>query len=436
MAISKDKFGFPVSGINNTDAFSRVRVSNPETFFDDRTLYGKNSVDGEDGTPAWYYVNSGSGAASTYNGSDSCVDLILGVDSGAHVCKQSRRYIPYIPGKSQLFQITAHMGPTVGACEKRIGWFDDNNGIYFGVFSGNNLGMGIRNDATGTIEDNIIFQESWNANTIDGSIHIKNESRATLDVASAACIFVCDLQWLAVGTVRTGFMINGSLVAAHAFHHANIVRDAVPYMRTSTLPMRYEIKNAATVTDSHTLKTICSALISEGGAVPSGPTFSAGNDGTLRTGIAGREPILGVRLLDNFLGRSNRVIADFLGATFYAEDQSVYFEVSQIIGVDSTDGTWTQVHSGESSAEFSTDINSIFGGHQHTIIDDYRPAASGGSKAFQTSGARTAFNVRDPFHYISQNYDANKSDLFVVFATSIPGTAAKAATSIQWNEIQ
>jgi hypothetical protein len=72
-----------------------------------------------------------------------------------------------------------------------------------------------------------------------------------------------DIEWLGLGTVRLGFVINGNFYVCHKFHHANIITST--YITTASLPLRYEITNTGATSGASTLKQICSTVISEGG---------------------------------------------------------------------------------------------------------------------------------------------------------------------------
>ena len=72
-----------------------------------------------------------------------------------------------------------------------------------------------------------------------------------------------DIEWLGLGTVRLGFVINGVFIHCHSFHHANLITST--YITTASLPLRYEITNTATTASSSTLKQVCSTVLSEGG---------------------------------------------------------------------------------------------------------------------------------------------------------------------------
>jgi hypothetical protein len=72
-----------------------------------------------------------------------------------------------------------------------------------------------------------------------------------------------DFEWLGVGSVRAGFVINGTFIVCHTFNNANDI-DKV-YMTTAILPLRYEIENTGTAASASALKQICSSVVSEGG---------------------------------------------------------------------------------------------------------------------------------------------------------------------------
>jgi hypothetical protein len=72
-----------------------------------------------------------------------------------------------------------------------------------------------------------------------------------------------DFEWLGVGSVRCGFVINGQFIVCHTFNTANVYGTTV-YMTTAILPVRYEITTTTSAVAA-TLTQICSSVISEGG---------------------------------------------------------------------------------------------------------------------------------------------------------------------------
>jgi hypothetical protein len=73
-----------------------------------------------------------------------------------------------------------------------------------------------------------------------------------------------DVEWLGLGTVRCGFVIDGKLIHCHSFHHANYITST--YMTTASLPLRLEIKNNnGSTANASVMKQVCSSVLSEGG---------------------------------------------------------------------------------------------------------------------------------------------------------------------------
>ena len=79
-----------------------------------------------------------------------------------------------------------------------------------------------------------------------------------------------DIEWLGVGDVRCGFIVDGKMVVAHTFHNDNL--NATSYMTTAVLPIRYELTNTGTT--SPYIKQICNTVISEGGFNPTSITYN------------------------------------------------------------------------------------------------------------------------------------------------------------------
>jgi hypothetical protein len=115
-----------------------------------------------------------------------------------------------------------------------------------------------RSSVTGSVVDTKVAKATWNIDPMDGT----GPSGYTLDLTKAQ-IFWMDVEWLGVGTVRLGFVINGEFVHCHSFHHANLI--TATYITTASLPLRYEIANTDTTASISTLKQICSTVLSEGG---------------------------------------------------------------------------------------------------------------------------------------------------------------------------
>jgi len=241
------------------DAFGRLRVSNPLTIFDSGNIMSKNDLFDEDLT--------GSGTV-TYTSNKSTVNLNVTTASGDKVIRQSKRVMSYEPGKSLLILNTFVMNAQESGLEQRVGTFDANNGIFF-EDTGTGYQIVRRTYTSGSAVDNDITQANWNGDKLDGT----GASGYTLDPTKATILFT-DYEWLGMGSVRVGFVIDGKFITAHTFLNANNL-DTV-YMQTANLPIRYEIETTGTISGAAVLQQVCSSAIIEGGYAPAGIIQSIG----------------------------------------------------------------------------------------------------------------------------------------------------------------
>jgi hypothetical protein len=116
------------------------------------------------------------------------------------------------------------------------------------------------------VSETLVAQQNWNGDKLDGS----GASGLSLDMTKSQ-IFYTDIEWLGVGSVRTGFVIDGTFINCHTFNHANLV--PYTYITTACLPVRYEITNRAATSGTSNLNQICSTVLSEGGYEPKEQLF-------------------------------------------------------------------------------------------------------------------------------------------------------------------
>jgi hypothetical protein len=116
-----------------------------------------------------------------------------------------------------------------------VGYYDDSNGLFVEL-QDSTINFVLRSTKTGVVTEDRISQSNWNIDPLNGS----GPSGITLDITKAQILFI-DFEWLGVGTVRVGFVIDGKIYYANYFNHANIIDST--YMKTATLPISYEIKN-------------------------------------------------------------------------------------------------------------------------------------------------------------------------------------------------
>jgi hypothetical protein len=236
------------TGAIATDAFGRLRTSTPLTLFDSSHRYADNGL---------WNTQTASGGTATFSANEGLVALATTTTSGSKVYRETTKVFSYQPGKSLLVLSTFVMEPAKTGLRQRIGYFGSANGIYLEL-ANSTLSFVERSSVTGSIVETPIAQSSWNVDRLDGT----GPSKRTLDIAKAQIMWA-DIEWLGLGTVRLGFVIDGVFVHCHSFHHANYITST--YITTASLPLRYEIENTDTTASASTLKQVCSTVISEGG---------------------------------------------------------------------------------------------------------------------------------------------------------------------------
>jgi|694.fasta_scaffold60914_7 hypothetical protein len=242
-----------------TDAFGRLRVSNPYTLYDTQARYYDHEQ---------FSSNIAGTANVVYNSNSSTFELNVGTGVNDSVLRETTKTFPYQPGKSLLIFHTFCMNTPKANLRQRAGYFSQDNGIFFEV-NGTTLNMVIRSKSTGIVVEDRIAQANWNGDRLNGAGGAYNPSGITLNPALDQ-IWFCDIEWLGVGSVRVGFVINGIFITCHTFNHANTpstltADNTTTYMTTATLPLRYEITNTGATASASMLRQICSSVLSEGG---------------------------------------------------------------------------------------------------------------------------------------------------------------------------
>jgi hypothetical protein len=385
------------------DAFGRLRVSEPYTLFDNTLRYS-------DDTRNWDISTSGTGS-STHDANSSSVLMTIGTSSGDKVIRQTKRYFMYQPGKSLLMLNTFTMQPKANV-RQRVGNFDAKNGIFL-EHDGTTAYIVKRSYSTGTLVETKVPQSEWSEDKFDGT----GLSKTTLDFSKSQ-IFWTNIEWLGVGSVKTGFVIDGKIYAAHAFHHANSTTST--YMGTATLPVRYEIENIGNAASSTSLRHICNTVISEGGHSPRVSTRSAS---TALTGVnvsnASFSPVIALRLKSDRPGAvAVPAAVDLFGL------QATPFIYKILSDVTITGGTWNTT-STESHVEYNTTMTGFTG----TGRDYMQGVFTGGTAS---TPIRVMFKDFDSSYQLRTRIDGTNE----VFLVAVQATTNNddAIASILWEE--
>ena len=356
-------------GTGSTDAFGRLRVSEPYTLFDSKARYYDHNE--------FSNVNA-TGGTVVYDANSSTYQLNVTAANGSSVIRETKRVFPYQPGKSLLILATFCMNTPRTNLRQRVGYFTTNNGIYFENDGTYNY-LVIRSYSSGALVEDRVRQDAW-----DNPFAGLNVDRTQ--------IFWTDVEWLGVGSVRCGFVVDGAYVLCHTFHHANIAGNTTTYMTTATLPVRYEITNTAGTTGASMMRQICSTVISEGGynAFTYSETAGRGTS-VLRLTTAGTYyPIVSIRL------DSTRLDAIVLPRQVDVLSPTVnYYRWKLMLNPTLTDANWAGT-SASGTVEYDTAATAISGGTElQAGYVSSRELSELGADAFAFQLGRTLAGVSD-----------------------------------------
>lgn len=132
----------------------------------------------------------------------------------------------------------------VSTAEIRWGYFDDNNGFFFGQDS---IGVYVarRYDSF----DSKIYQSAWNVDTLDGS----GASGLTLDL-SVGVISQCEFTWYGYGLIEFSFVLYNSSTKVFSKIKCHALKvDSATSVIDPNQPLRFLVQNGAFNTTSYNL---------------------------------------------------------------------------------------------------------------------------------------------------------------------------------------
>jgi hypothetical protein len=397
----------PVSiGGTNTDAFGRLRVSQPYTLFDSQNRYAADNQ--------FDVAVTGTGTTSFLPNEAAVKMEVTGAGVGS-VIRQSYRSMPYQPGKGLLVLATFVMDSSQSLnLTQRVGYFNTQNGVFFqridGVYS-----FVLRSFVTGSVSDaRTVNQADWNGDKLDGT----GESGYTLDPSKAQILWM-DFEWLGVGSIRCGFIINGQYIICHTFNNANEITNV--YMTTAILPVRYEIFTTTSAVAA-SMKAICCSVVSEGGFEQTSIDHVARRTAVLGTIGSTFLPLVSIRLNSTALGA---VVLPNRLQVLPTTNQN--YEVALIKNAELTGASWSNVAT-DTNVQF--DVSATATANGSIVQTDY----------VTTSGAGGAGNLSAPTGY---NWDlqlgvslGNVSDTMTVAIRTVSGaTTGDAVGSLSFYDL-
>ena len=393
------------------DAFGRMRVANPHTIFDSQHQDVENDK--------WDTLITGSGT-KTHLPNESTIKLEIATANNDSIIRETLRTMPYQPGKSLLIMNTFVMGTPKANVVQRLGYFTANNGIYFENDSGSNY-LVLRSSVTGNVVETKVAQTNWNVDKFDGTGYSSQgtgvEHSTGLDVTKSN-LFWLDVEWLGVGDVRCGFLVDGLLKTAHIFHNDN--RNSTTYMRSAILPLRYEIFNKGVTTSNTAMRQICSTVISEGGYNQINQTRSASTrlTGKNLTNLI-NNPMVSVRLkTDRLNAVAVPVAVDLYGLQATAYKYRIFENVTSL-----TDASWTTTDS-RSAVEYDISATAMTGG---TLIKE------GIFKGLEVAKEIDLMSQLDGVIQLTRKINAANGDIFTV-AIEPTTNNDDAVVALSWQE--
>jgi hypothetical protein len=353
----------------STDAFGRLRTSAPYTLFDSSHRYADNNL---------WSTATVTGGSTAFNAAQGLVDMILTTAENAEVIRETTKVFAYQPGKSLLVMDTFVFNAPKTNLRQRVGYYGSENGYYVEMNDdANSLCFVERSSVSGSLVETRISRAGgvygpsdtgWNVDPLNGT----GPSGLTLEVDKAQILFL-DMEWLGVGTVRLGFVIDGTFILCHQFQHANLI--ASTYITSASLPMRYEIKNIGVTATASTMKQICTTVISEGGYELRGSQQSVGTSITAPKALtlAGTfYPVVSIQLKTARLD----AIAILTAISILGSGNNEVYSWRVVANGAVSDGAWVSAGA-DSSVEYNLTGTGISGGR--VLASGYTSASNQGS---------------------------------------------------------
>lgn len=396
---------------DSLDAFGALTINSPVVSFESNLSITSDNT-------SWQVVST-TGATGVYMTHSSSFDMTVGTNSGSSVIRQQHGYNYYIPGVSCTILMTARLSPGELGLTQRVGYYDPSDGIYFEQKDNVNKFV-LRSTSSGTSQISTFTQSSWNIDTLDGSNNENNQSGIQVDLTKAQ-IFFFDFQWLGVGRIRYGFVIDGKRYIVHEVNNANNIETT--YMSSPNLPCRYEILLTSGITGTRTMKSICCSVQHNNNKVPRSNQFSISNGTTSKSISSGvRTSLLSIRLspsINNKINRIKSIVQELSVMT--TSNASVILElVIQKCNLNEVNiggtPTWNSV--GNSGMEVSLDVTTVTGGD----------VLWSGYISDRTRDQSTILD--SPKDFLCNNIDASQSDHLHLVATPLSNASLFASLKI------
>ena len=337
-AMTYDPYGQPVLRIDDTTkqhtSKNRVKVSGHDITDFSTYTFSKNVLN-------WDEQSTGTGSV-VHAPEYGMVKFSVGSNAGDEVIRQTKRVQRYIPGRSAEVAMSVIFGTPTTGIRKRIGLFDNTDGVYFEDGGDGTYYVACRRKVGASFVDTRVAREDWNYDKLDGT----GPSGIVADPTALQHI-VIEYEWYGAGQVEFKYIIDNNSFPVHRFNHAN--RQAVPWASTASLPVRVEMTNVAGTVGTHEFYQGSHSFATEGN------TELLGRQNSISSAITGKTltaantfyPVVALRLKTTAL--NSVVLPDsFSGATL--DNTNVFIRLVE--GANVTGGTWVS-YSDDSPVEYN-----------------------------------------------------------------------------------
>lgn len=337
-AMDYNPYGQPVLRIDDTTkqhtSKNRVKVSGHDITDFSTYTFSKNELNWDE-----QIIGTGSVVHAPEYG---MVKFSVGSNAGDEVIRQTKRVQRYIPGRSAEVAMSVIFGTPTTGIRKRIGLFDNTDGVYFEDGGDGTYYVATRRKVGASFVDTRVAREDWNYDKLDGT----GPSGIVADPTALHHI-VIEYEWYGAGQVEFKYIIDNNSFPVHRFNHAN--HQAYPWASTASLPVRCELTNVAGTAGTHEFYQGSHSFATEGN------TELLGRQNSISSAITGKTlttantfyPVVALRLKSTAL--SSVVLPDsFSGATL--DNTNVF--VRLVEGANVTGGTWVS-YSDDSPVEYN-----------------------------------------------------------------------------------
>jgi hypothetical protein len=285
-------------------------------------------------------------ASSTLDPYEATLVLSVGTTIGDRIERQTKRVLPYIPGRENEVIMHFKLNAQQTGIVKRLGILDEISGIYL-EDDGTTYNVVLRKTTAGGTTETRIARANWNGDKLDGA----GPSGITIDFTKFQTM-VIEYNWF-TGHAELKFVLDNYTYPFHQFEFNNSEDTVIT--NTPFLPIKWDIHNTTGAAGTHTMEISSYATLSEAGQVPLGVknTVTTPLDGITCTDALKFYPILSIRL------RVDRIKGIVLPQTFQVaalDNSPVFYKVllNPTLTGANTWSTYADTH-----IEFNTDATAV-----------------------------------------------------------------------------